>query len=146
MDGDAFDTATCGYLASLTADTPPATMSSPSPGRAMLAGLAVDGKTLRGSRTTDTTVHLLAAMRHDTQIVLAQQQIEAKSNEIPAFAPLLSGLDLTSVVVTADALHTQQEHARQIIAAGGHYLFIAKGNQPTLHRRLKTLPWREAVL
>jgi predicted transposase YbfD/YdcC len=50
------------------------------------------------------------------------------------------------VVITADALHTQQEHARQIIAAGGHYLFIAKGNQPTLHRRLKTLPWREAVL
>jgi predicted transposase YbfD/YdcC len=112
----------------------------------MLAGLAVDGKTLRGSRITDTTVHLLAAMRHDTQIVLAQQQIEAKSNEIPAFAPLLSGLDLTSVVVTADALHTQQEHARQIIAASGHYLFIAKGNQPTLHRRLKTLPWRDAVL
>lgn len=146
LDGDAFDTATCGYLASLTADTPPATTSGPSPGRTPLSGLAVDGKTLRGSRTTDTTVHLLAAMRHDTQIVLAQRQIEAKSNEIPAFAPLLSGLDLTSVVVTADALHTQQEHARQIIAADGHYLFIAKGNQPTLHRRLKTLPWREAVL
>ncbi|SFK40206.1 transposase, IS4 family [Streptosporangium canum] len=146
LDGDAFDTATCGYLASLTAGTPPAGMSSPPSGRAALAGLAVDGKTLRGSRTTDTTVHLLAAMRHDTQIVVAQRQIEAKSNEIPAFAPLLSGLDLTGVVVTADALHTQHEHARQIIAADGHYLFIAKGNQPTLHHRLKALPWREAVL
>ncbi|MGW6499598.1 ISAs1 family transposase [Nonomuraea angiospora] len=89
---------------------------------------------------------LLAATRHDTQTVVAQRQIEAKSNEIPAFTPLLSGLDLTSVVITADALHTQHEHARHINAAGGHYLFIVKGNQPTLQRRLKALPWREAVL
>jgi predicted transposase YbfD/YdcC len=85
-------------------------------------------------------------MRHDTQTVLAQRQVDAKSNEIGAFAPLLSGLDLAGTVVTADALHTQQEHARQIIASGGHYLLIVKGNQPTLHRRLKALPWRRAVL
>ncbi|MFI6456277.1 ISAs1 family transposase [Streptosporangium amethystogenes] len=98
-------------------------------------------KTLHG-----TTVHLLAATRHDTQTVVAQRQIEAKSNEIPAFAPLLSGLDLTSVMITADALHTQHTHAQQIVAAGGHYLFVVKGNQPTLHRRLKALPWREAIL
>ncbi|WP_169789220.1 ISAs1 family transposase [Nonomuraea candida] len=144
LDGDAFDTATCGYLAILATDEPPA--SSPPLSRAPLSGLAVDGKTLRGSRTADGTVHLLAATRHDTQIVVAQRQIDAKSNEIPAFTPLLSGLDLTSVVITADALHTQHDHARHINAAGGHYLFIVKGNQPTLHRRLKALPWREAVL
>jgi hypothetical protein len=95
LDGDAFDTATCGYLAVLAAGTAPATTSSPPPRRTPLAGLAVDGKTLRGSRTADTTVHLLAAIRHDTQVVVAQRQIEAKSNEIPAFEPLLSGLDLT---------------------------------------------------
>ncbi|WP_326821058.1 ISAs1 family transposase [Streptosporangium sp. NBC_01756] len=146
LDGDAFDTATCGYLATLTADAPPVTTSNPPSHRTPLAGLAVDGKTLRGSRTTDTTVHLLAATRHDPQVVVAQRQIEAKSNEIPAFAPLLSGLDLTGVVVTADALHTQHNHAHYIIAAGGHYLFIVKGNQPTLNRRLKALPWREAIL
>ncbi|WP_043637703.1 transposase family protein, partial [Nonomuraea candida] len=59
LDGDAFDTATCAYLAILATDTPPA--SSPYPSRAPLSGLAVDGKTLRGSRTADgTTVHLLA--------------------------------------------------------------------------------------
>ncbi|MFG2071215.1 ISAs1 family transposase [Nonomuraea maritima] len=91
-------------------------------------------------------MHLLAATRHDTQTVLAQRQIEAKSNEIPAFTPLQSGLDLTHTVITADALHTQHDHAHHIIAAGGHYLFIVKGNQPTLQRRLKALPWREAIL
>ena len=114
--------------------------------RTPLAGLAVNGKTLRGSRTAETTAHLLAAIRHDPQVVMAQRQIEAKSNEIPAFAPLLSGLDLTHTVITADALHTQHDHARHIIAVGGHHLFVVKGNQPTLNRRLKALPWRDAIL
>ncbi|MEV4582291.1 ISAs1 family transposase [Nonomuraea jabiensis] len=93
--------------------------------------MAVDGKTLRGSRTPDGTVHLLAATRHDTQTVVAQRQVEAKSNEIPTFTPLLSELDLTGLMITADALRTQQEHARQIVADHGHYLFIVKGNQPS---------------
>ncbi|NBF00659.1 ISAs1 family transposase, partial [Nonomuraea sp. K271] len=105
--------------------------SSPPPHHTPLTGLAVDGKTLRGSRTGDDTVHLLAATRHDTQTVAAQQQVKAKSNEIPAFTPLLRSLDLTSTVITADALHTQHAHAQQVIADGGHYLFIVKGNQYT---------------
>ncbi|WP_433498496.1 ISAs1 family transposase [Sphaerimonospora sp. CA-214678] len=146
LDGDAFDTATCTYLASLADCAPPATSGGQPCGQTMLTGLAVDGKTLRGSRTPESTVHLLAATRHDTQTVVAQRQVEAKSNEIPAFTPLLSGLNLTHTVVTADALHTQHDHARHIVTAGGHYLFIVKGNQPTLHRRLKALPWREAIL
>ncbi|MEV5896355.1 transposase family protein [Nonomuraea fuscirosea] len=51
----------------------------------LLTGLAVDGKTLRGSRTAaGTAVHLLAATRHNTQTVLAQRRIDTKSNEIPA--------------------------------------------------------------
>ncbi|MEV2267783.1 ISAs1 family transposase [Nonomuraea africana] len=143
LDGDTFDTATCTYLAKLAACPSPPTSTG---ARAPLLGLAVDGKTLRGSRTGSGAAHLLAAVRHDTQTVVAQRQIEAKSNEIPAFTPLLSTLDLSNTVITADALHTQHDHARQIVAAGGHYLFIVKGNQPTLLRRLKALPWREAIL
>ncbi|MFI7469995.1 ISAs1 family transposase [Nonomuraea sp. NPDC049646] len=146
LDGDAFDAATCTYLASLADCAPPAATNGRPSGRTELAGLAVDGKTPRGSRTSEGVTHLLAATRHDTQIVVAQRQIEAKSNEIPAFTPLLSGLDLSSVVITADALHTQHSHAQQIVTAGGHYLFIVKGNQPTLLSRLKALPWREAIL
>ncbi|MGP4105101.1 ISAs1 family transposase [Nonomuraea sp. KM90] len=147
LDSDALDAATCAYLAALTtchpSETTAQTTTAP---KTRLLGLAVDGKTLRGSRTGDGVTHLLAAVRHDTQTVLAQRQVDAKSNEIPAFTPLLSGLDLSAMVITTDALHTQHEHARQIIAAGGHFLFIVKANQPTLHRRLKALPWREAVL
>ncbi|MGS2646852.1 ISAs1 family transposase [Streptosporangium sp. LJ11] len=140
LDGDAFDTAIGTYLTALTSDGPPA---DPPP----LIGLAIDGKALRGSRTDHATmIHLLAAVRHDTQTVLAQRQIATHSNEIGAFTPLPAGLELSNAVLTADALHTQTEHARQIIAAGGHYIFLVKGNQPTLHRRLKALPWRAAFL
>ncbi|MEV2267775.1 ISAs1 family transposase [Nonomuraea africana] len=147
LDGDAFDTATCGYLATIAACIPLEADDDRQACRAPLAGLAVDGKMLRGSRTGEgTAVCLLAATRHDTQTVLAQRQIAAKSNEIPAFLPLLAGLDLAGTVITADALHTHHEHARQLVTAGGHYLFIVKGNQPTLQRRLKALPWRQALL
>jgi predicted transposase YbfD/YdcC len=141
LDGDAFDAATCAYVATLAASAPPPTGT-----RTPLLGLAVDGKSLRGSRTGQEVTHLLAAIRHDSQVVVAQAQVTAKSNEIPAFTPLLATLDLSGVVVTADALHTQHQHARHIVAGGGHYLLIVKGNQPTLHRRLKALPWRGAIL
>lgn len=56
LDGDAFDTATCGYLAILAACAPPATSGSHT-GRSPLTGLTVDGKTLRGSRTNIATDH-----------------------------------------------------------------------------------------
>ncbi|MEV0165223.1 ISAs1 family transposase [Nonomuraea fuscirosea] len=146
LDGDAFDVATCTYMATLANCGPPSTTDIQPSARTALSGLAVDGKTLRGSRTPGGAIHLLAATRHDTQTVVAQRQVDTKSNEIPAFTPLLSHLYLTGVVVTADALHTQHDHAHHVIAAGGHYLFIVKGNQPTLLRRLKALPWREAIL
>ncbi|KPI17091.1 transposase, IS4 family protein [Actinobacteria bacterium OV450] len=35
-----------------------------------------------------------------------------KTNEITGFAALLAPFDLTGTVVTADALHTQREHAK----------------------------------
>ena len=69
--------------------------------------VAVDGKTLRGARASGAQgrqVHLLAAMDHATRAVLAQRQVNGAPGEVPAFQPLLAGLDLAGVVVTADAL------------------------------------------
>jgi predicted transposase YbfD/YdcC len=87
-------------------------------------------------------VHLLACMDHATRVVLAQRDVDAKRNEIPAFQPLLSGLDLAGVVVTADALHTQRAHADWLVTCKhAHYLFIVKANQPTLHARCERLAW-----
>lgn len=104
LDGDALGDAVGAWLARLATD--PVEEPAPAP-----TGLAVDGKTVRGSRTNGAAVHLLAAALHDSQTVIAQRQAEAKSNEIPAFAPLLEPLDLRGVVVTADAMHTQRDHA-----------------------------------
>jgi len=48
-------------------------------------------------------VHLLAAMDHTSRAVLAQTEVDGKTNEITRFRPLLDRLDLTGTVVTADA-------------------------------------------
>jgi hypothetical protein len=45
------------------------------------------------------------------------------------------------VLITADALHTQREHADYLHARGAYYLLTVKRNQPTLHAALAGLPW-----
>ncbi|WP_409467372.1 ISAs1 family transposase [Streptomyces sp. HC307] len=55
----------------------------------------------------------------------------------------LGRLDLRGVVVTADTMHTQRDHAEQIIAKDGHYILIVKGNQKNLRTQMKKLPWRD---
>jgi predicted transposase YbfD/YdcC len=110
--------------------------------------IAVDGKTLRGARIDGRQIHLLSALDTSTGIVLAQVTIDAKSNEIPAFAPLLDAVEaalgtLTGVLFTADALHTQTAHADEIARRGAHLLVQVKANQPTLFKQLKRLPWAQ---
>ncbi len=104
--------------------------------------VAVDGKTLRGAVDADgRQVHLLAALAHGSGVVLAQRRVDAKSNEITGFRPLLEGVDLQGRVVTADALHTQTEHARYLVGdRQADYLFCVKGNQPTLEAAISHLP------
>ena len=103
----------------------------------------MDGKTLRGSgHHPRSPVHLLAVMDHTSRAVLAQADVEATTNEIARFRPLLEGLDLADTVVTADALHTQREHADWLVTAKhAAYLLMVKANQPTLHHQLRRLPW-----
>jgi predicted transposase YbfD/YdcC len=117
----------------------------PPPQPAWRRAVAVDGKTLRGSGHHGAArVHLLAAMNHTTRAVLAQTDVDATTNEITQFRPLLEGVDLTGAVVTADALHTQHAHADWLVGVKhAAYLLIVKANQPTLHQQLKALPWRE---
>jgi hypothetical protein len=97
-----------------------------------LAQLAVDGKVLRGSGRHDgKPLQLLSAVTHHLRLTLDQIAIEEKSNEIPAFEPLLKKLDLPpGTLITADAMQCQQKGARFITQElGGDYLFGLKGNQ-----------------
>ncbi|MFF2549146.1 ISAs1 family transposase [Kitasatospora sp. NPDC058063] len=139
LDGDALDDAVGARPARHSTDP----IGDPAP---VLVAPAVDGRTVRGSRTDGAAVHLLAAARRDSRSVIAQREIAARSNEIPAFAPLSARLDLHGVVITADAMHTRRGHAEKITAAGGHYLFIVKGNQKKLCKRLKRPPWDDIPL
>lgn len=107
--------------------------------------IAIDGKTVRGARTALTAaLHLVAALDHATVVVLGQNQVAAKSNEIPAVRDLLAGfdpLDLHGCVITVDAMHTQDDTAKAILDAGAHYVFTIKNNRPTLLAALQALPW-----
>ena len=104
-------------------------------GAAIRQALALDGKTLRGARLDNgRRVHLVSALTHKEGVTVAQRNVDTKTNEITAFRPLLEGLELTDVVVTADAMHTQREHAAFLSARGAHFVFGCKDNQPTLAR------------
>lgn len=96
-----------------------------------LERLAVDGKVLRGSaRGEGKPLALLSVVTHHLRTTLRSVRIAEKSNEIPAIKPLLEGMNLEGSVITADAMHCQQESARYITRdLGGDYLFGLKGNQ-----------------
>lgn len=103
--------------------------------------LAVDGKTVRGSSGSDGPArHLLAALDHDHGVVLAQVGVAATTGEAAQLPVLLAGLDLTDVVITADAAHTQQAAAGGLHARGTHYMLTGKRNQPKLFAQLTALP------
>ena len=108
------------------------------------SAVAVDGKTLRGAVGSDgRQVHLLSALVHKEGVVIAQRAVDPAHNEITEFRPLLAPLELAGKVVTADALHTQREHARFLVEEKhADYAFTVKGNQPTLLADLEALDER----
>ena len=80
-------------------------------------GIAVDGKTIRGSFTKDSkSIHLLSALLHHDKVVVAQRNVATKTNEITEFKPLLEPLDIKDLIVTADAMHCQCDHASCLLS------------------------------
>src|SRR5258708_3893151 len=111
---------------------------------APLIPVRVDGKTVRGARNPDgSQVHLLAALAGVPDVVAAQAEAGAKTNEIPMIIPLLDGVDLHQAVVTADALHTQRATADYLHRRGADFILPAKDNQPGLFAALDSLPWHQ---
>jgi predicted transposase YbfD/YdcC len=109
--------------------------------------IALDGKSLRGTfaRAGGAGVHLMAAITHDTGIVIGQRLVPTGGSEVTYFAPVLDHVpDLTGVVITADTLHTTREHARYVTGRDGHYVFIAKKQLHRLHDLLHSLDWTHA--
>lgn len=117
-----------------------AVLPQPSHERASLV-VAIDGKVMRHAipAARAAALHLLAAYVPHYGCVLAQIEVENKKNEISATPKLLELLDLRGMIVTGDAMFTQRHLASKIVAAGGDYLFIVKGNQPQLRSDIEFL-------
>ena len=98
--------------------------------------IAVDGKTLRGSKMSPDgsgALHLVSAYATEAGLVLAQRAVDGKSNEITAIPELLDMLNLNGAIVSIDAMGTQKEIARRIVDKGADYVLALKGNQTSLH-------------
>ena len=97
----------------------------------------LDGKTIRNSGS-DKALHIVSAWCQANQLVLAQEKIDSKSNEITALPKLLSLLDLRNRIVTIDAMGAQRNVCEQIVEQEGDYVISLKGNQGTLHDDVTT--------
>ncbi|MEG3929634.1 ISAs1 family transposase [Microcoleus sp. T3_D1] len=101
----------------------------------------IDGKTSRGSYDREgqlKALHTVSAWSSEHGLVLAQQKVKDKSNEITAVPQLLTLLNLKGAVVTLDAMGTQTEIARQIKRQDGNYLLALKGNQLNLYQQVES--------
>lgn len=111
------------------------------PGAGQSERVTLDGKTLRGVVPLENGRgrHLLAVFLPAEGLVLCQVAVDDKSNEIPAARQALKTLKLQGKIVTADALHTQRELSELVVAAGAHYVWTVKDNQPALRREIELL-------
>lgn len=98
----------------------------------------IDGKTIRNSGNVDKApLHIVSAWCRANQLVLSQEKVDSKSNEITAIPKLLKLLDLENKIITIDAMGAQREICQQIINQGGDYVICLKGNQGTLYKDVK---------
>jgi predicted transposase YbfD/YdcC len=94
--------------------------------------IAVDGKQLRRSHDHEigkVAIYMVSAWATANQVVLGQRKVDEKLNEITAIPELLKLLEISGCIVTIDAIGTQTEIAKAIVAGGGDYLLSVKENQ-----------------
>ena len=102
--------------------------------------LSIDGKTARRSHDKaigKDAIHVVSAWASETGIVLAQQKVDGKSNEITAIPQLLQLLRIKGCLVTIDAIGCQKAIAQTIRDKHADYMLAVKANQPQLHENIK---------
>ncbi len=103
--------------------------------------IAIDGKTLRGSYDRDddkAALCMVSAFASANRLIMAQEKVADKSNEITAIPKVLSALELAGCLVTLDAMGTQRQIAQQIRDQDGDYVLALKSNHPTLYEDVRT--------
>jgi DDE_Tnp_1-associated/Transposase DDE domain len=103
--------------------------------------IAVGGKTSRRSHARGKgrlPLHTVSAWATGQRLVLGQEAVAEKSNEIVAIPALLQRLDLQGALVTIDAMGTQASIA-QTIRDGGDYVLALKENWPATHAQVEAM-------
>jgi predicted transposase YbfD/YdcC len=100
--------------------------------------VAIDGKASRRSGDGDQNpLHLVSVFLTEARLVLGQQAVDEKSNEIKAIPEILNLLALENTLVTIDAMGCQYKIADMIVAKKGDYVLALKGNQPGLSQNIQ---------
>jgi predicted transposase YbfD/YdcC len=106
--------------------------------------VAIDGKTSRRShdRSADkAALHLVSAFATTSRLVLGQEAVADKTNEITAIPVLIERLatngGLKDALVSIDAIATNPTIATAIRNAKANYLLAVKANQPTLRAEVE---------
>ena len=110
-------------------------------GKAFLADLnekqiAIDGKRLRGANPKGRGKngdYIMSAYVTENHLLVGQEVLEGKENEMKAIPRLLESLDAKGATVSIDAAGTQVEIAEAILGREAHYFLAVKDNQPSLH-------------
>lgn len=103
--------------------------------------ISIDGKTLRGSfdkRDDQKAIHMVSAFASNARLVLGQEKVSEKSNEITAIPKLLDALFITGGIVTIDAMGCQKSIASKIREKKADYVLSLKGNHGDLHDDVRT--------
>src|SRR5579862_5170473 len=107
--------------------------------------VAIDGKTSRRShdRSADKApLHLVSAFATTSRLVLGQEAVADKTNEITAIPLLIERLaandGLKGALVSIDAIATNAAIATTLRDAQADYLLAVKANQPTLRSEIET--------
>ena len=98
--------------------------------------IAIDGKALRNSYDIEKNIsmtHMVTAFIQDYNMVLCQEVVESKSNEITAIPKLLDNIPLKNTIITIDAMGTQKNIINKIVKGEGYYVLSLKKNHPTLY-------------
>ncbi len=103
--------------------------------------IAIDGKTSRRSHDRANgrpALHLVSAFATNAKLVLGQEAVDEKSNEITAIPALLERIDARGALISIDAMGCNRGTASAITQAGADYLLALKKNQPTLYEDAET--------
>lgn len=103
--------------------------------------ISIDGKTIRGSHDKpldQKAIHMVSAFASKSGLVLAQEKVDSKTNEITVIPELLDSLSVEKSIITIDAMGCQKAIAEKIVSLSADYILGLKGNQGLFHKNIQS--------